>query len=481
MAVTIRRDERPGLAGLFVDMADNCERLGAPTYADLAAWVAEWVEAGDGRFSFLTPYADARIGDMVPLRFFAAIHRLVLQRDAPGLAVFYASVGGTPPTSHRARAACRDAFVEVVAEHAEEIAAGLQGFPQTNEVGRTAALADVLARVDAQWGLPVRLAEIGCSAGLALRVDALVVEGVVPVRGDAVVPLIVERIGCDIHPVDPTTQEGRLLLTSFVWPDHVERFERLRAALDIASRVPAEVVAQDAVSFVQGLRLVDGQALVLWHSAMWMYLPPGDRSAIETAIERLGSTATERSPLVHVALEPTSELPGEQHVFHLRVTAWPELDDVPAGMTVTLARTPPAGMPVDWSVPCVGAIVHDAAGRLLVIRRGREPALGLWSLPGGRVHAGEAFRDAVVREVAEETGLHVVPERMVGSVERTAPDGSTYDIRDFIARLVDDGVLVAGDDAVDARWVGDAELRALPTSPGLLEALEEWGVLPTAP
>jgi len=479
VAVPIRRDERPGLPGLFADMADNCERLGAPTYGDLSASVAEFVEAGDGRFSFLAPYANARIGDMVPLRFFAAIHRLVLQREAPGLAVFYASVGGTPPTSHRARAACRDAFAEVVAEHAEPIALGLQGFPQTNEVGRTAALADVLARVYAQWGLPVRLAEIGCSAGLALRVDTLVAEGVVP--GPVVLPPVAERIGCDTHPVDPLTQEGRLLLTSFVWPDHVDRFERLRAALDVASRVPADVVADDAVSFVRGLRLVDGQALVLWHSAMWMYLPPEDRSAIETAIEHLGSTATERSPLVHVALEPTSELPGEQHVFHLRVTAWPELDDVPAGMTVTLARTPPAGIPVDWSVPCVGAIVHDAAGRLLVIQRGHEPALGLWSLPGGRVHPGETFRDAVVREVAEETGLAVVPERMVGAVERAAPGGSTYDIRDFTARLVDGGGLHAGDDAVDARWVGDAELRALPTSPGLLEALEEWGVLPTAP
>ena len=458
-------------------MAANCERLGAPTYADLAAWVARDPE----RFSLLEPYADARIGDMVPLRFFAAVHRLVLERKAPALAMFYASVGGTPPASERARLTCWETFADAVDEHASDIAEGLLRFPQTNEVGRTSSLASVLGRVDRQWGLPVRLREIGASAGLALRVDALVSDGVVPTSEDGSVPPIVERIGCDIHPVDPTTTEGRLLLTSFVWPDHIERFERLRGALEVAARVPAPVVEQDAVSFVRDLRLRDGEALVLWHAAMWMYLPPEDRVAIDAELDRLGASATARSPLVHVALEPVSELPGEQHVFHLRVTSWPELDDVPSGMTVTLARTPPAGLPVDWSVPCVGAIVHDSRGRLLVIQRGREPARGRWSLPGGRVHAGESFREAVAREALEETGLRVRPGRMAGSVERTAPDGSTYDIRDFTATAIDEADPVAGDDADDARWVGLSELRALATSDGLLEALDEWGALPSAP
>jgi len=473
----IRRDDRPGLSGLFADMADNCERLGAPTYADLAGSVAR----DPARFPLLEPYGDARIGDMVPLRFFASVHRLVLGRKVPALAMFYASVGGTPPMSERARLICREAFAEAVDEYASDIAEGLLRFPQTNEVGRTSSLADILGRVHRQWGVPARLVEIGSSAGLALRVDELVAAGIVPTAGREAMPPIVERRGCDIHPVDPASTDGRLLLTSFVWPDHVERFERLRGALQVAARVPAVVVEQDAVSFVGDLRLRDGEALVLWHSAMWMYLPPEDRAAIDAELTRLGASATARSPLVHVALEPVSELPGEQHVFHLRVTAWPECDDVPPGVTVTIGRTPPSGVPVDWSVPCVGAIVHDAEGRLLVIKRGRAPARGRWSLPGGRVHTGESFRDAVVRETLEETGLRVHPVRMIGSVERTAPDGSTYDIRDFAATVVDGGDPVAGDDADDARWVGLAELHALPTSPGLLDALESWGALPPAP
>ena len=481
--MTPRRDDRPGLAALFRDMATNCERLGAPTYADLAAYVADEVASYGPLLAVLEPYADARIGDMVPLRFFAAIQRLVLEREVPELAVFYASVGGTAPSTPAARAACRAALSHVVATHRDAIADGLRWFPQTNEVGRTAALVAVLRQVGAQWGLPVRLHEIGASAGLALRADVLVERDVVPAERPELgrVPRIVERVGCDVAPIDPGTQEGRTALTSFIWPDHVERFERLRRALNVAAAVPADVTAEDALRHVRELRLVPGTTLVLWHSAMWLYLPPEDRDAIESVLSELGASATPDSPLVHVALEPVSEGAGEQHVFHLRVASWPGLPYVPAGMSTTLAATPPSGLPVSWTVPCVGAIVHDERGRLLLIQRGREPAKGRWSVPGGRVHAGEDFSSAVVREVREETGLDVRIGEMVGSVVRAAPDGSTYDIRDFRAYVEGSPELAAGDDADDARWVGQAELRELPTSPGLIETLEEWGVLPDAP
>lgn len=128
-------------------------------------------------------------------------------------------------------------------------------------------------------------------------------------------------------------------------------------------------------------------------------------------------------------------------------------------------------------VRCVGAIVHDAEGRLLLIRRGRPPAEDLWSLPGGRVEPGETDGEAVVRELAEETGLRVEPGSLIGQVERPGPGGVTYDIRDYAA-IVTGGALAAGDDASDARWASLAELRNLPTTDGLLEALAGWGVIP---
>jgi ADP-ribose pyrophosphatase YjhB (NUDIX family) len=128
-------------------------------------------------------------------------------------------------------------------------------------------------------------------------------------------------------------------------------------------------------------------------------------------------------------------------------------------------------------VACAGAIVLDGTGRLLLIRRGREPGRGLWSLPGGRCEPGEDAAAAAVRETYEETGLEVTVGRLVGRVERPGPGGITYLIDD-LACTVTGGTLRAGDDADDARWIGAAELAALSVTEGLLEALTRWGVLP---
>lgn len=127
-------------------------------------------------------------------------------------------------------------------------------------------------------------------------------------------------------------------------------------------------------------------------------------------------------------------------------------------------------------VRCVGAVVVSDSGRLLLVRRGRPPGAGLWSLPGGRVEPGESDPAAVVREVREETGLDVAVGRLIGTVERPGRSGATYDIHDYAA-TVTGGALRPGDDAIDVRWVTPAGLRALPTTPGLLEALTGWKVL----
>ena len=130
-------------------------------------------------------------------------------------------------------------------------------------------------------------------------------------------------------------------------------------------------------------------------------------------------------------------------------------------------------------IPCVGALVHDDTGRLLVVRRAREPAQGRWSVPGGRVEAGETDEHAVVREVLEETGLHVVVGLRVGTVQRPGPDGTIFDIRDYACALAVTTTPVAGDDADEVRWVSRRELRELRLSDGLWDALANWGMLPT--
>ena len=125
---------------------------------------------------------------------------------------------------------------------------------------------------------------------------------------------------------------------------------------------------------------------------------------------------------------------------------------------------------------CVGGIVRDGDGRLLLVRRGRPPGEGLWSIPGGRVEPGEDDPAAVARELREETGLDVRVGARAGTVERPGPGGGVYEIHDYAA-TVTGGTLRAGDDAADVRWVRPDELAGLPVTPGLLDALAEWGVL----
>ena len=131
-------------------------------------------------------------------------------------------------------------------------------------------------------------------------------------------------------------------------------------------------------------------------------------------------------------------------------------------------------------IACVGGIVRDG-DRLLLVRRGQAPARGTWSVPGGRVEAGESDAQATAREVLEETGLAVEVGERAGSVERDAPGGGVYVIQDYLCRPAPDADVAAvraGDDADDAGWFTAAELRALDTAPGLVEALVSWGVLP---
>jgi 8-oxo-dGTP diphosphatase len=133
----------------------------------------------------------------------------------------------------------------------------------------------------------------------------------------------------------------------------------------------------------------------------------------------------------------------------------------------------PAELPL---VPCVGAVVHDAAGRLLLIRRAHEPGRGLWSLPGGRVEAGESAAEAVQREVREETGLDVRAGAPVGTVQLPGP-GVVFDVVDLTCTLTDpEQEPVPGDDADAVLFADATTLAGLTCTPGLLDTLRGWGV-----
>jgi ADP-ribose pyrophosphatase YjhB (NUDIX family) len=124
-------------------------------------------------------------------------------------------------------------------------------------------------------------------------------------------------------------------------------------------------------------------------------------------------------------------------------------------------------------VVAVGAIVFDAAGRVLVIQRGKPPGAGLWSVPGGKLEPHETLVQAVAREVREETGLVVEVGTLACVVERMDPHperGFHFVILDYYARVIG-GTLVAQSDVTDARFVDDAELATLPLTDGLADVL----------
>jgi len=125
---------------------------------------------------------------------------------------------------------------------------------------------------------------------------------------------------------------------------------------------------------------------------------------------------------------------------------------------------------------CVGAVAVDNE-RLLLVRRGRGPAAGEWSVPGGRVEPGETLAEAVVRELLEETGIEGVCGELVGWVERIG-DGHHFVILDFHVEVLEGRSPVAGDDAAEAAWVPLPQVAELPLVDGLAEFLHDNGIIP---
>jgi hypothetical protein len=319
---------------------------------DLLEGAADDMAAGGPTSELLGPLEHDPSGSVPALRFAGGLHRLVLERRAPALAVHYPSVGGTPGDVWPAARA-------VVQEHLDELRELVRRPVQTNEVGRSSVLLGGLLHVATSTGLPVRLLEVGASGGLNLSVDRFrheVADGVVlgepaspvvlraPWQGrlpDVDVPVhLVERRGCDPHPLDPSSADDRLTLTSYVWADQVDRFERLRGALQVAAAAPERVERLGGAAFLEReLHPREGVATVVWHSVVWQYLPPEERARLLACLEVAGGRATQAAPVVLLSLEPEHL---EHGGFVLRLRAWP------GGQDRVLADAHGHGPPVVW-------------------------------------------------------------------------------------------------------------------------------------
>ncbi len=306
---------------------------GSPIYAELLARVLADLEAG-GRFARVcADFAGHPILDNLPLRLLGAVHGLVLGGRAPELAAFYPSAGGAfePEGAWRALLATLDA-------HEPAIRARLRTQVQTNEVRRSAALLGGFLRIAHDTRLPLRLLEIGSSAGLNLLWDryryrlgdhrwgpaAAPLELATEWRGpppdlDAAVR-VAERCGCDLAPLDVTDPDQRLRLESFVWPEQRERIEVLRAAMASAQREPPRIDASPAGPWLESVLAhpEPGVVSVVFHSTMWWYVPEDERARIDRTVRAAGARATPEAPLAWLRLEGASSDAAE-----LRLWQWP--------------------------------------------------------------------------------------------------------------------------------------------------------------
>jgi hypothetical protein len=346
-------DARARTARLLRLQAAACRQLGSALYGDLLLHTAADLQSGGPTARVLDGFLDDRLASGLALRLLGGVHAQVLSGGAPALAAFYPSAGGQPEQvagSPRAWAAFRQAL----AEHRAEVRSWLGHPPQTNEVGRAAALLGGLRFIAAEASLPIRLVEVGASAGLNLRADWFCVPGPAGSYGDVRSPVVlaggwqgvappdaaievVHRTGGDIAPVDPLTEDGRLRLTAYVWPDQRQRLKRLRGAFLVAAQVAAELRAERASATLARTRLVAGTWTVLWHSIFRQYLDAAQREELADGVAALAVSATRSARFAYIYFEQ-SRAGG----CTVTLTTWP------GGQRRVLGRAPAHGVPVRW-------------------------------------------------------------------------------------------------------------------------------------
>jgi hypothetical protein len=350
-------------ARMFERQARGCAELGSPLYAGLLRLAAEDLRDGGPCAAAVAGYEQAPGPDAIALRLLGGVHALVLTGRAPGLAAHYPSAGGVAEPARLD--ACWQEFRVVVAAELPWIRDWMSRPPQTNEVGRSNLLIAGLLRAGVEHPLPIRLFELGSSAGLNLRPelfrytapgyawgdpDSLVQlddawRGGVPTwlaeAAQALPALdVVERRGCDLTPIDPLTEVGALALRAYVWADQPARFARLSGALRLAAERPARVQRLGAAEFLRGVQLREGTLTVVWHSIMKQYVPAAEWAEVKVELARLAATSEPEAPFAYVAFEP--ERVGEAFPFRASVR-------LGTRDRVLLAEAYPHGLPA-WAM-----------------------------------------------------------------------------------------------------------------------------------
>lgn len=335
----------------FLRQAKACADLGSPFTARLCRLAAERLtdDTRVGTMILGWPGNPDGTGDALALRLAGTLHALVRSGQDAALAAVY------PP--HTVEDDTLWAAIEAAMRRDEAfVLERLKSAPQTNEVRRSSALLPGFLTIAAQTGKPLILSEVGASAGLNLQWDrysyqlgdfrwrqasavelALRWEGPLPPQ----VPIeITERAGCDLNPLDPTSEDDRLRLFSYIWADQQDRLDRTAAALEMATESGLQVEKADAIDWLRK-RLATpraGMTHVIYHTIAWQYLPPALKAEGEALIAAAGSRATEAAPLARLQLEADGKPEGAA----ILLTLWP------TGETREIGRADFHGRWVKW-------------------------------------------------------------------------------------------------------------------------------------
>jgi len=303
--------------------AKSCAALGSPFYADLCTALHDALPHHATLRALASRFDGDPVRGFFAIRLLGGVHARVLAGEAPDLARFFPSTGGRPELP-----AATDALLHEITRAGEALRPWLAWFPQTNEVRRSAGLLGGFLTVAAATGLPLRLLEIGASAGLNLCFDAFAyslgphrwgdpaspVQLVVEWRGEAAGPpwqaalSVAERRGCDLAPIDVRDDASCRRLEAYVWADQLDRLANLRAAIGIARARGVRVERIGAADFLarELAAARPGVATVIYHSVMWAYVPADERDRITRTIEAAGARASREAPLAWVRLEDAS-------------------------------------------------------------------------------------------------------------------------------------------------------------------------------
>lgn len=263
-------------------------------------------------------------GASLPLRLAGAWHALVLTGRAPDLAAAY-------PPQDVADAALLAALRAATATQADFIADWLASPPQTNELRRAGPLLAVAALLAARFpDLPLRLSELGASAGLNLLCDrfALDLPGLTLGCAQAALRLtpdwrgprppaaritVGDRRGVDLNPLDPANPDHALRLLAYLWPDQPDRIARTRLAIACAKASPqARVDRADAAPWLAA-RLenpMPRSVHLVYHTIAWQYFPAATQAAATAALQAAGARATPDAPLAWFGMEADGQAPG---------------------------------------------------------------------------------------------------------------------------------------------------------------------------